>query len=160
MRGCAALVRRAVSGVRLTPVMVTESRMLSLLLVALGSAVGGVARWSLGGWLQRLAGGAPPVVFPVGTLVVNATGSFVLGVLAVVLTRPDAARTDAAWLVLGVGFCGGYTTFSTFSLDTVALLETRGLVLAAANVVVSVIAGLAGIFAGMMLGRAALGRLA
>ena len=135
--------------------------MLSYLYVALGSAVGGVARWSIGNWVQRLAGGVPPAVFPVGTLVVNASGSFVLGALAFVIARPGAGeRADAARLLLGVGFCGGYTTFSTFSLDTVALLETRGWLVAAVNVVASVAAGLAGVAAGMLLGRAALGRLA
>ena len=56
--------------------------MLNYLYVALGSAAGGVARWSVGNWVQRLGGGLPPAVFPVGTLVVNATGSFMLGLLA------------------------------------------------------------------------------
>ena len=135
--------------------------MLSYLYVALGSAVGGVARWSIGDWVQRLAGNVPPAVFPLGTLVVNASGSFVLGALAVVIARPDAgARADVARLLLGVGFCGGYTTFSTFSLDTIALLETRGWLLALVNVVASVAAGLLGVAAGMLLGRAAIGRLA
>ena len=135
--------------------------MLSYLYVALGSAVGGVVRWSVGNWAQRLAGGAPPAVFPVGTLIVNATGSFVLGVLAMVTIRPDAGdRADAARLLLGAGFCGGYTTFSTFSLDTLALLETRGWLVATANVVANVAAGLAGVAAGMAVGRAALGRFA
>jgi CrcB protein len=135
--------------------------MLSFLYVALGSAAGGVARWSIGNWVQRLAGGVPPAVLPVGTLVVNASGSFVLGALAVVIARPDAgARVDVARLLLGVGFCGGYTTFSTFSLDTIALLETRGWLLALVNVVASIGAGLVGVAAGMLLGRAAMGRLA
>ena len=135
--------------------------MLSYLYVALGSAVGGVARWSIGSWVQRLAGGAPPAVFPVGTLVVNATGSFVLGVLAIVIARPGAGeRAQLEQLLLGVGFCGGYTTFSTFSLDTIALLETRGWAAAAANVVASVATGLVGVVAGMLLGRAAMGRFA
>jgi fluoride exporter len=132
----------------------------NVLLVALGSAAGGVARWSIGGWVQRLAGGAPPTVFPVGTLLVNATGSFVLGLLGAALSRPgNAGRADLAWLLLGVGFCGGYTTFSTFSLDTVALLEARGWLVASANVVGSVAAGLVGVGAGLALGRAAMGRL-
>ena len=133
---------------------------MNVLLVALGSAAGGVARWLLGSWVQRLSGGAPPAVFPVGTLVVNASGSFVLGLLGAALARPgNAGRTDLAWLLLGVGFCGGYTTFSTFSLDTVALLETRGWLVATANVMSSVAAGLAGVAAGLALGRAAMGRL-
>src|SRR5688572_712364 len=134
--------------------------MLNYLYVALGSAAGGVARWSVGNWVQRLTGGLPPVVFPVGTLAVNATGSFVLGLLAAWLARPGAARTEIMWLLVGVGFCGGYTTFSTFSLDTMALLETRGGTAAAVNVVASVSAGLIGVVAGMLLGRAAMARFA
>jgi fluoride exporter len=135
--------------------------MLSYLYVALGSAVGGVARWSVGNWVQRLGGGVPPAVFPVGTLVVNATGSFVLGLLAVLIARPSGSeRADVARLLLGVGFCGGYTTFSTFSLDTVALLETRGGLIAGVNVVANVSAGLIGVAAGILLGRAAMARLA
>ncbi len=135
--------------------------MLSYLYVALGSAAGGVARWSVGNWVQRLGRGLPPAVFPVGTLVVNATGSFVLGLLAVLIARPAAGeRTDVARLLLGVGFCGGYTTFSTFSLDTVALFETRGGLIALVNVVASVSGGLIGVAAGMLVGRAAMARLA
>ena len=135
--------------------------MLNYLCVALGSAAGGVARWSVGSWVQRLTGGLPPAVFPVGTLVVNATGSFVLGLLAAWLARPGAgARTEIMWLLVGVGFCGGYTTFSTFSLDTMALLETRGGTAAAVNVVGSVSAGLIGVVAGMLIGRAAMARFA
>lgn len=135
--------------------------MLNYLYVALGSAAGGVARWSIGNWVQRLGGGLPPAVFPVGTLVVNATGSFILGLLAVLIARPGAgSRADVARLLLGVGFCGGYTTFSTFSLDTVALLESRGALVAGVNVVASVFAGLIGVAAGMLVGRATLARLA
>ena len=134
---------------------------MNALLVALGSAAGGVARWSLGSWVQRLSGGAPPAVFPVGTLLVNASGSFVLGLLAAVLTRPGGnGRAELAWLLLGVGFCGGYTTFSTFSLDTIALLESRGPMVALGNVVASVFGGLIGVSAGMLIGRAAIARIA
>ena len=134
--------------------------MMSYLYVALGSATGGVARWSVGNWVQRLGHGLPPAVFPIGTLVVNSTGSFILGLLAVLIARPGAGeRADVARLLLGVGFCGGYTTFSTFSLDTIALLETRGGLIATVNVVASVFAGLIGVAAGMLIGRAALARL-
>jgi fluoride exporter len=129
--------------------------MLSYLYVALGSAVGGVTRFAVGGWVQRLAGGLPPAVFPVGTLVVNVTGSFVLGLLAALIAKPaDDVTADAIRLLIGVGFCGGYTTFSTFSLDTFALFETRGWGIAAANVVASLVASLLGVGAGLMLGRA------
>ncbi|MEO8562647.1 MAG: fluoride efflux transporter CrcB [bacterium] len=127
--------------------------MLSYVYVAIGSALGGMARWSIGGWLQRLAGDAPPAVFPIGTLVVNATGSFVLGVLAVVMAREAPGTTSVTRLLLAVGFCGGYTTFSTFSLDTIALLESRGWGIAAVNVLANVVLGLAGVGVGLAVGR-------
>ena len=132
--------------------------MLTYLYVAIGSALGGMARWSLGGWIQRGAGGAPPAVFPVGTLVINASGSLILGVLAVFLAREAPGSTSVTRLVLAVGFCGGYTTFSTFSLDTIALIESRGWWLAAVNVLASVALGLIGVGIGMGLGRVVIGR--
>lgn len=133
--------------------------MIGALYVAIGSAIGGVARWSLGGWMQRRLGGESPAVFPAGTLLVNASGSFVLGVLAVFMARDGGSDHSAMRLLLAVGFCGGYTTFSTFSLDTIALLESRGWAIAAINVAASVALGLAGVVAGMLVGRAMLGRL-
>ncbi|MEO6527014.1 MAG: fluoride efflux transporter CrcB [Gemmatimonadaceae bacterium] len=127
--------------------------MLNYLLIAIGSAMGGVARWAVGNWTHRLAGGTPPAVFPIGTLVVNATGSFVLGVLAALMARPGGSHDGLVRLLFAVGFCGGYTTFSTFSLDTIALLENRGLSLAAANIALSVGLGLGGVLGGMLVGR-------
>ena len=124
--------------------------------VAIGSALGGVARFTLGGWLQRRLDASMPhaglSAFPIGTLLVNVTGSFVLGMLAVAIVRrgPDA---EAMRLLLAIGFCGGYTTFSTFSFDTVALLESGGGTLAALNVVASVALALLATFAGIALGR-------
>ncbi len=128
--------------------------------VAIGSAFGGAARFTLGAWLQRRLDASIPhaglVSFPIGTLLVNVTGSFVLGVLAVAIARrgPDS---DVMRLLLAVGFCGGYTTFSTFSFDTVALLESGGGRLAALNVVASVALALLATFAGIGLGRLLLG---
>ena len=132
---------------------------MNILYVALGSAVGGVARWVLGGALQRRFGGvaaAPGAVpFPVGTLLVNVSGSFVLGALAVLVARQTGASAMIR-LLLMVGFCGGYTTFSTFSLDTVALLEQGAPMLAAVNVLASLTLAFLGTFGGMMLMRALL----
>jgi CrcB protein len=86
--------------------------------IAVGSALGGVSRYLLGGVLQRAAGGS----FPIGTLVVNITGSFLLGLfLRYAVDTPTLTPEWRAFLT--VGFCGGYTTFSTFSYETVALLE-------------------------------------
>jgi fluoride exporter len=82
----------------------------------------------------------------------------VLGVLAVVMAREAPGQDSVTRLLLAVGFCGGYTTFSTFSLDTVALLETRGWGIAAVNVLASVGLGLAGLGLGLVVGRMVLGR--
>lgn len=86
--------------------------------VGLGSAFGGMARYLIDGALQRLTESA----FPIGTLLVNATGSFLLGfVLRLALDTPTITPELRSFLT--VGFCGGYTTFSAFSWDTVRLLE-------------------------------------
>ena len=131
--------------------------MLQYLYVAIGSALGGVARWSLGGWLQRRlvdsarTGGAP--AFPIGTLFVNVSGSFLLGVILVFIAR-QGDDSMAMRLLLAVGFCGGYTTFSSFSADTVALVESGATTLAALNVAASLALSFAGTFGGVILGRA------
>ena len=86
--------------------------------IAIGSAIGGVGRYLLGGAVQRLTAGT----FPVGTLLVNVTGSFLLGaILRYGIDTPSLTPELRAFLT--IGFCGGYTTFSTFSYETVALLE-------------------------------------
>ncbi len=86
--------------------------------IAVGSAIGGVSRYLVGGAVQRMAAGT----FPAGTLLVNLTGSFLLGlILRYGVETPTL--TPELRALLTVGFCGGYTTFSTFSYEAVALLE-------------------------------------
>jgi len=86
--------------------------------IAAGSAIGGVSRYLLGGFLQRQTAGT----FPIGTLLINISGSFLLGlILRYAVDTPTL--TPEARGFLTVGFCGGYTTFSTFSYETVALME-------------------------------------
>ncbi|MBX6363502.1 MAG: fluoride efflux transporter CrcB [Gemmatimonadetes bacterium] len=85
--------------------------------VFLGAGVGGLVRYALGGWIQQAAGPG----FPWGTLVVNVTGSLVLAFLYALLEGSVAAPQWRAFL--GIGFCGGYTTFSTFSYETLRLLQ-------------------------------------
>jgi CrcB protein len=125
--------------------------MVNYLYVAIGSALGGIARLAVGSRLQQSFGGA--MRFPIGTLLVNITGSFLIGVLMVVLAR----RTGLHYLLI-VGFCGGYTTFSTFSADNVALIESGAGSLAALNVAASVAVAFAATFAGILLARAVVGR--
>jgi CrcB protein len=97
--------------------------------VAVAGGLGAVARFALDGVVRARMSGASP--FPIGTVVINVTGSFVLGVvtgLALAHAVPDELR-----LVVGTGFCGGYTTFSTASLETVRLVQERRLELALVN---------------------------
>lgn len=114
---------------------------MTLLLVLLGGAVGAPLRYLADGWVTARARGP----FPWGTFAVNVVGSFVLGLL--LATGPE-------WLVAlgGVGVCGALTTFSTFSFETVRLLEQGRTAPALLNVVGSVGVGLAAAAAGWWLG--------
>ncbi len=115
--------------------------------IALGSALGGVLRYLLGGFVQRATSGT----FPIGTLVINITGSFLLGLLYR-YSADSAAITPEVRAMLTIGLCGGYTTFSTFSYETVRLLEDgefgRALAYIGLSVVISVAATMLGIVAG------------
>ena len=122
-----------------------------LLAVALGSGVGGVARVVLGNAVQARAAGA----FPLGTFVVNVTGSLALGFLMRYTMASPTMSTEMR-VMLTTGFCGGYTTFSTFSYETLTLIEAgdyrRASLYAAASVVLAIIATLVGVWiAGEML---------
>ena len=138
--------------------------MLSYLYVAIGSAAGGVARFVVGTWLQRRlddwaprTAAAPHLPFPIGTLIVNVTGSFLLGAILVVVAR-QGQQGNALRLLLAVGLCGGYTTFSTLSADTIGLMENGGGSLAALNVFASMGLGLLAVLAGSLLARIVMGR--
>lgn len=86
--------------------------------VALGSAAGGIGRYLLAGWAQRFA----DTTFPVGTLLVNIAGSFLLGFI--LRYSMDVASLSAETrALLTIGFCGGFTTFSTFSYEAIALVQ-------------------------------------
>ena len=117
--------------------------------IALGGAAGTLARW----WIGGLAQGAS-ATFPTGTLMINIIGSFVLGFLGRYLLETSAP--PELRLALTVGFCGGFTTFSTFSFETAALLEDGSFARAAAYVTASVVLSLAGTFGGLALARLAL----
>ncbi len=92
-------------------------------------------------------------LFPYGTIVINITGSFILGLfIGLVETRPWVH--PSARLLFAIGFVGAYTTFSTFSYETIALMENGELLLASINCVGSVVAGLLAVFVGLVLGRA------
>lgn len=119
--------------------------MMTYLWIALGSAIGGVGRFWLAGLLARSIG----EVFPWGTFVVNVTGSFAIGFIGF-LTGPDGRLLVApdARLFMMVGICGGYTTFSSFSLQTLILARDGDFLRAGLNVVASVIACLVAVWLG------------
>ncbi|HEU5305592.1 MAG TPA: fluoride efflux transporter CrcB [Gemmatimonadales bacterium] len=119
-----------------------------LLYVAIGSALGGVSRYLLGGLVQRLM----DTTFPAGTLVINVSGSFLLGlILRYAVETPTL--TPEVRALLTVGFCGGYTTFSTFSDETVALLKDGELGRAGLYMVASVLMSLVATLLGFALAR-------
>lgn len=126
------------------------------LYVALGSAAGGLTRMLVGAWIQlRLENILPHAgarAFPIGTLVVNITGSFLIGILLVIMARNQQHATTIQYLLV-VGLCGGYTTFSSFSADTVLLINSGGAMLAAFNVGLSVGLGMLATLVGILLGR-------
>jgi CrcB protein len=111
--------------------------------VAVGGAIGSVARLLIGAAVQQRLGTS----FPLGTLVINVTGSLLLGLLVrVALDTPAVTPTVRAFLTTGL--CGGYTTFSTFSYDTAVLIDEGSYVRAALYIAVSVALALIGVFAG------------
>jgi fluoride exporter len=122
--------------------------MFHILLVAIGGATGSVARYLTGIAMTRLLGPA----FPWGTITVNILGSFAIGILAELVARKLSAPVELR-LLLVVGFLGGFTTFSSFSLDTLSLFEKGEGVAALAYVGASVILSLAAAFGGLALGR-------
>ncbi|HKO16565.1 MAG TPA: fluoride efflux transporter CrcB [Gemmatimonadaceae bacterium] len=116
--------------------------------IALGSAFGGAARYYLGSFIQQRAGSG----FPVGTLIVNITGSFLLGLLLRYALGTESISPEVRAL-LTTGFCGGYTTFSTFTYDTLMLVEDGQHQRALVYVLLSVIASLIGAWLGFTAAR-------
>lgn len=122
---------------------------MAYLLAALGGALGALGRWAVAGALPTGAG-----AWPWATLLVNLTGCLLLGaLLAVLLARFPAATRLRPFLAVGV--LGGYTTYSTFAVETVRLVDDGRAGLAAGYVLASVLGGALAVVAGLLLGRAA-----
>lgn len=120
-----------------------------LIAVAIGGASGAVMRWLMASGIQKMAGGA----FPWGTFAVNAIGSFLLGFLFVWLIERSTAG-ELLRLALTVGFLGAFTTFSTYSLESIRLLQEGALALAFGNVIGQVVVCLTLTWLGIQLARA------
>ena len=120
-----------------------------ILLIGLGGFAGAVTRYLLDGAVsERLAG-----PFPWGTLVVNLSGSFALGLLFALSADRAILPPEIRGPIL-IGFIGAYTTFSTYMLESWRLIESGSVGLAAANLVGSIALGMAAVFTGLVLGRA------
>ncbi|HEY5758784.1 MAG TPA: fluoride efflux transporter CrcB [Steroidobacter sp.] len=109
-----------------------------ILLVALGGAIGSVARFKMSGWVLHQT---PNWRFPAGTLAVNLIGCLIAGLLAGLAVKQDVFTPEAR-VFLFTGLLGGFTTFSAFGLETLLLLKRGETGVAVANVVVSVVVGL------------------
>lgn len=121
---------------------------MNMLIVFLGGGIGAVARYGLQGFVHRLTGAD----FPYGTLTVNLLGSLAIGVLMVSLEERFASSPDLR-LFLAVGVLGGFTTFSSFSFETMALLREGDFLAGGFNVCASVAGCLGATWLGMALGR-------
>ncbi|RFU66140.1 fluoride efflux transporter CrcB [Bacillus sp. V59.32b] len=103
-------------------------------LIGAGGAIGAAARFLIGGLMRRAKG-----EFPLGTWVINISGSFLLGILAAL--HISNLLSEWLWSFVGIGFCGAYTTFSTFGTETIALLEEKNYITAMVYVISSVVIG-------------------
>jgi CrcB protein len=125
--------------------------MITYLWIATGGAVGSVGRF----WLSGLVANRFGETFPWGTLVINVTGSFVIGVIGALASpegRMDSQSRAFATQFLMIGVCGGYTTFSSFSWQTLRLLQDREWLYAGGNVILSVILCMIAVWLGYLLG--------
>ena len=125
---------------------------LTCVLLATGGAVGTLSRYWLGRLVVELQQARwPGIEFPFGTFLINMSGSILLGFLAVLCAEPSRR---SYYLLLGTGFCGGFTTFSTFSLETFEMLRDGRLAHALIYALGSVAAGVLGVWCAMrMMGK-------
>jgi CrcB protein len=124
---------------------------LAYLWVALGGALGSISRF----WINGLVSERLGAVFPWGTLAINVGGSFIIGFIGAVASpegRLASPTRQFTTQFLMIGVCGGYTTFSSFSLQTLNLLRDREWLYAGGNVVLSVVLCLIAVWLGWLLG--------
>jgi CrcB protein len=122
--------------------------MSQVIAIAAGGALGSMLRYGLSNWVYSLAGRG----FPYGTLVVNVLGSLAMGILFVLMV--ERMGTSAVWRAgMLIGVLGGFTTFSTFSIETFNLIEQGAMAKAAANMLASLILCVCATWFGVMLAR-------
>lgn len=118
------------------------------LLISVGAVVGANLRYWVGDWVAQRLGAS----FPYGTLVVNLTGTLILGIF--VTLAAERFLWDPRWRVLiAIGFCGSYTTFSSYMLESVSLISSGQYAIGLLNLFGSLVLGVTVMFAGIMIGR-------
>jgi CrcB protein len=132
--------------------LLNGEKMIQVLFVAVAGAIGSLCRWGIGRLAVRLFG--PD--FPYGTLIVNIIGCFLIGLIMHIAITTDKLSPTAR-LTLTVGFLGALTTFSSFSYETVMLIEQARWTAAGCNIATNLVTGLAATFAGLVLGRILMG---
>jgi fluoride exporter len=116
--------------------------------IALGAVLGASARYFVSGYMARVLSAS----FPYGTLLINVTGSLILGFFLILST--ERMLLDPRWrLLVAIGFCGSYTTFSSYAFETFALMEQGSWLLAGANLIASNLLCLVAVLAGAALAR-------
>ena len=119
------------------------------LFIAIGGALGSIARYVVGSTITNRMG----TRFPYGTFVINMSGSFLIGLVITILA--DKTQSSGNWrYLIPIGFIGGYTTFSAFEYETFRLFQDGQILTAGLNVALSVIVGFVGVWAGAVTGRA------
>jgi fluoride exporter len=120
--------------------------MAQTLLVMLGGGIGAALRFAVNTYVTRLYGG----LFPMGTFLINVTGSFLIGILMTIfVSRPDIHSNWRLFCVTGI--LGGYTTFSSFEWETFATMRSGAMLVALSNVTLSVLLGFVGVWLGSLL---------
>jgi CrcB protein len=120
----------------------------TLFIIGLGGFIGSILRYLT----VRLVDSKLNTLFPFGTLTVNIVGSFLLGLVFMLATR-KAGLSENARLFLGVGFCGGFTTFSAFAMENFSLLEQKLMGTALLYIIISVVIGISALAAGIWASR-------
>ena len=124
------------------------------LMVLLGAAVGGLARYVIGtAVLQRFTARFPENVFPLGTMVVNVTGCFLIGVLMTLFVERGDPNPNLR-LLLVTGVLGGYTTFSSFAWESFEAVDKEQIWIGLANITLSVVLGYLAVWCGSLVARA------
>lgn len=122
--------------------------MTKYLIIGLGGFLGANLRYLVGGWAADRLGST----FPYGTLLINVSGSFLIGLFLTLITERFTAPPGLR-LFFAIGFLGAYTTFSTFSFESLALIQSRAYFAAAANLLGSLLLGMVAVLLGVIVGR-------